>query len=111
MQEEQELQEIEEEECWEEEEQQRREEEERQWVEEARIVEEISQAAEEEEKAAEEAQKAAAEPGSWEEWIQALQLELVPEEEMTVEAAKSGSLNPRACYHCRNQKQECVWLR
>ena len=46
--------------------------------------------------------------GSWEEWIQVLWLELVAEEEMMAEAAKLGSPNPGACYHCRNWKQECV---
>ena len=80
--------------------------------EEERVVDEEERVADEEERAADEAQKAAElEPGSWEEQIWALQLEPVVEEEMTAEAAKSGSPNPRACYHCRNQKQECVWLR
>ena len=64
---------------------------------------------EEEERVVDEARKAAElELGSWEEQIWALQLEPVVEEEMAAEAAKSGSPNPRACYHCRNQKQECV---
>ena len=100
LREEQELQEIEEEE------RQRREEEAR-LAEEARIAEELRWAAEEEERAAEEAWKAAEpEPGSWEEWIQALRLLLAAEEEMTPEAAKSGSLG--ACYHCRTRKRECV---
>ena len=68
--------------------------------------------AEEEERAAEEAQKAAEpELGSWEEWIWALQLVPVVEEETTAEAAKSDSQNPGACYHCRTQKWVCVRLR
>ena len=111
--EERELQEIEEEERWEEEERQRREEEERRraeeacLAEEARIAEEMRRAAEEEERAAEEARKAAEpESGSWEERIRALRLLPPVEEEMTPEAAKSGSLG--ACYHCRTQKRECV---
>ena len=78
-------------------------------AEEARIAEELRWAAEEEERAAEEAWKAAEpEPGSWEEQIQVLQLALVVEEETTAETAKSGSQNPRACYHCRTRKWECV---
>ena len=82
-------------------------------AEEARIAEEMRRAAEEEERAGEEAQRAEEaqkvaepEPGSWEERIQALRLLPAVEEEMTPEAAKSGSL--RACYHCRTQKWECV---
>ena len=60
----------------------------------------------------EEARKAVEpEPGSWEERIQALQLALVVEEETMAEAAKSGSPNPGACYHCRTRKRECVRLR
>ena len=85
-------------------------------AEEARIAEEMRRAAEEEERAAEEARRAeearkAAEPesGSWEERIQALRLLPPAEEETTPEAAKSGS--PRACYHCRTRKRECVWPR
>ena len=49
--------------------------------------------------------------GSWEEWIWALQLALVVGEETMAEAAKSGSPNLGACYHCRNWKRECMWLR
>ena len=82
-------------------------------MEEARIAEEMRPVAEEEERAAEEAQRAeearkAAEPesGSWEEQIQALRLLPPAEEETMLEAAKSGS--PRACYHCRTRKRECV---
>ena len=112
--EEQELQEIEEEEHREEEERWRREEEERGraeeacLAEEARNVEEMCRAVEEEEKAVEEARKAAVELGSWEERIQALQLELVAEVETMAEAAKLGSPNPGACYHCRSWKWDCV---
>ena len=87
-------------------------------MEEARIAEEMQRVVEEEERAAEEAwraeeaRKAAEpEPESWEEQIRALQLAPVVEEEMTVEAAESGSPNPGACYHCRNQKRKCVRLR
>ena len=107
MWEERELQEIKEEEHREEEEQQRREEEAR-LAEEARIAEEMCQAAEEEERAVEEAWKAVPEPGSWEEQIWVLQLAPVVGEETTAKAAKSGSPNPGACYHCRNQKWESV---
>ena len=77
-------------------------------AEEARIAEEMHQAVEEEEKVVEEAQKVAAEPGSWEEQIQVLQLEPVAEEEMMAEAAKSGSPNPGPCYHCRSWKWDCI---
>ena len=72
--------------------------------------------AEEEERAAEEARRAEEarkvvepESGSWEERIWALRLLPPAEEEMTLEAAKSGS--PGACYHCRTRKWECVQLR
>ena len=117
LQEERELQEIEEEERQEEEERWRREEEEirraeeARLAEEARIMEEMHWAAEEEERAAEEAWKAVPELGSWEEQIQALQLALVVWKVTTAKAAKSGSPNPGACYHCRNWKRECVRLR